>query len=114
MKPSLKRKGKPAPHELVPQDPFGSTPEKKSRFRRGEKTPKQPKAPKAPKQKKPKKEEAAHAAGGVGGGCCGGEGGASARRGFARRAFEQAARQAQRSVERCRRSREEVLGPRHE
>ena len=58
MKPSLKRKGKPAPHELVPQDPFGpTTPEKKSRFSRGKKGPKEPKPPKAPKEKKPKKEK---------------------------------------------------------
>ena len=54
MKPSLKRKGKQAPHELVPQDPFGSTTEKKSRFSRGEKV---PKPPKAPKEKKPKKQK---------------------------------------------------------
>ena len=54
MKLPLKRKGKPAPHELVPQDPFASTPEKKSRFSRG---PKQPKPPKAPKEKKLKKQK---------------------------------------------------------
>ena len=57
MKPSLKRKGKPPAHELAPQDPFGSTPEKTSRFSRGKKAPKQPKPPKEPKQKKPKKQK---------------------------------------------------------
>ena len=54
MKPSPKRKGKSPPHELAPQDPFGSTPEKTSRFSRGKKA---PKPPKEPKQKKPKKEK---------------------------------------------------------
>jgi hypothetical protein len=57
MKPSLKRKGKAPAHELAPQDPFGPTEEKTSRFSRGKKAPKQPKPPKEPKQKKPKKEK---------------------------------------------------------
>jgi hypothetical protein len=53
MKLSLKRKGKPA-HELAPQDPFATTPEKKSRFSRGAKAPKPPKQKKQKKQKKEK------------------------------------------------------------